>query len=116
MAAAAWLVTTGAGWAFGGDGIVPMAKALYASLTVGLVWQFVLVAFSSGASRDAALVDGSGRLWLRSPRSPRSGRSAAALADPDPADRAVRRAHELVPTIARPENRDFADPRRVGRR
>lgn len=37
MAAAAWLVTPVLADEFGGDGIVPMAKALYVSLTVGLV-------------------------------------------------------------------------------
>src|SRR5918997_4079822 len=51
MAAAAWLVTPVLAARFGGDGIVPMAKALYVSLTVGLVWQFVSSPCSSGASR-----------------------------------------------------------------
>src|SRR5918999_2689951 len=44
MAAAAWLVAPPLADRFGGDGIVPMAKALYITLTVALVWQFVLVA------------------------------------------------------------------------
>ncbi len=45
MATAAWLVTPLLADRFGGDGIVPMAKALYVSLTAALVWQFLLVAF-----------------------------------------------------------------------
>src|SRR5204862_446798 len=56
-------------------GNVPLFKALNVCLTVGLVWQFVLVAtlvwreqrtFRWSILREA--------LWLRSPRSPRSGR------------------------------------------
>ena len=52
-----------------------MAKALYVSLTVGLVWQFVLVAIlvrrEQGTLRWATVREA---LWLRSPQSPRSGR------------------------------------------
>jgi membrane protease YdiL (CAAX protease family) len=52
-----------------------MAKALLVCLTVGLVWQFVLVlalvAHERGNLRWVTLRDA---LWLRSPRSPRSGR------------------------------------------
>src|ERR687894_2878239 len=75
MAAAAWLVTPVLADRFGGDGIVPMAKALYVSLTVGLVWQFVLVAVlvrrEQGTLRWSTVRDA---LWLRSPQSPKSGR------------------------------------------
>src|ERR671915_1524097 len=75
MAAAAWLVTPLLADRFGGDGIVPMAKALYLSLTVALVWQFVLVAVlvrrEQGTLRWSTVREA---LWLRSPRSPRSGR------------------------------------------
>src|SRR3712207_5748776 len=71
MAAAAWLVTPVLADSFGGDGIVPMAKALYVSLTVALVWQFVLVAIlvrrEQGTLRWSTVRDA---LWLRSPRSP----------------------------------------------
>src|SRR5919106_93207 len=80
MAVAAWLVTPLLADRFGGDGIVPMAKALYVSLTVGLVWQFVLV---------AVLVR---RVWLIL----------------IPLIVLFGAAHELVPSIAAPENRDFA--------
>jgi membrane protease YdiL (CAAX protease family) len=111
MAAAAWLVTPllADGW-FGGDGIVPMAKALYVTLTVGLVWQFVLVAIllrrEQGTLRWATVRDA---LWLRSPRSPRSGRVGGRVwLILIPLIVLFGAAHELVPSIAAPENRDFA--------
>ena len=75
MALLAWLVAPVVADHLSGEGNVPMAKALLALLTAGLVWQFVLVAglvwreqrtFRWAIVRDA--------LWLRSPRSPRSGR------------------------------------------
>src|SRR3712207_8172895 len=73
MAAAAWLVTPFLADRFGGDGIVPMAKALYLSLTVALVWQFALVAIllrrEQGTLRWSTIREA---LWLRSPRNPRS--------------------------------------------
>jgi membrane protease YdiL (CAAX protease family) len=109
MAAAAWLVTPVLADRFGGDGIVPMAKALIVSLTVGLVWQFVLVAVLVGREqRTLRWSTVREALWLRSPRSPRSGRVGGrvwlvviplilALA-----------AEELIPRVAMPENRDFA--------
>jgi membrane protease YdiL (CAAX protease family) len=75
MAALAWLVAPALKDQFAGAGNVPLAKALIVCLTVGLVWQFVLIAvlvwreqrtFRWSTLREA--------LWLRSPRSPRSGR------------------------------------------
>jgi uncharacterized protein len=108
MAAAAWLVTPVLADRFGGDGIVPMAKALLVALTAGLVWQFVLVAIlvrrEQGTLRWSTTREA---LWLRSPRSPRSGRVGGrvwliliplivALA-----------AEEMIPRVAMPENRDF---------
>ncbi len=75
MAALAWLVAPALVDRFAGDGNVPMAKALLACLTAGLVWQFVLVAVLVGREqrtlRWSTLRDA---LWLRSPRSPRTGR------------------------------------------
>jgi hypothetical protein len=44
MAALAWLVAPAVANRLSGEGSVPMAKALLACLTVGLIWQFVLVA------------------------------------------------------------------------
>ena len=111
MAAAAWLVTPLLADSFGGDGIVPMAKALYVSLTVALVWQFVLVAIlvrrEQGTLRWSTVREA---LWLRSPRSPRSGRVGGRLwLILIPLIVLFGAAHELVPSIAAPENRDFAN-------
>jgi membrane protease YdiL (CAAX protease family) len=75
MAALAWLGAPTLADRLSGEGNVPMAKALIVLLTIGLVWQFVLVAilvwreqrtFRWSTIREA--------LWLRSPRSPRRGR------------------------------------------
>jgi uncharacterized protein len=109
MAALAWLVAPVLDDRFSGGGNVPLAKALFVSLTVGLVWQFVLVAVLVGREqRTLRWSTVREALWLRSPRSPRSGRVGgrvwlilipliAALA-----------AEELIPRVALPENRDFA--------
>jgi uncharacterized protein len=108
MAALAWLVAPALEDRFGGDGNVPLAKALILSLTLGLVWQFVLVAVLVGREqRTLRWSTIREALWLRSPRSPRSGRVGgrvwlvlipliAALA-----------AEEMIPRVAMPENRDF---------
>ena len=71
MAALAWLVAPAVADRLSGEGNVPMAKALIALLTIGLVWQFVLVAvlvwWSSAASagRRSARRSGSGRHGAR---------------------------------------------------
>ena len=111
MAAAAWLVAPFLADRFGGDGIVPMAKALYVSLTVGLVWQFVLVAVlvrrEQGTLRWTTVREA---LWLRSPQSPRSGRVGGRVwLILIPLIFLFGAAHELIPAIAAPENRDFAN-------
>ena len=80
MGALAWVVAPALADLFAGEGNVPMAKALLASLAVGLVWQFVLVLIlvwrEQGTVRWSVLRDA---LWLRSPRSPRSGRVGGRL-------------------------------------
>src|ERR671916_1613467 len=111
MAAAAWLVTPVLADRFGGDGIVPMAKALYISLTVALIWQFVLVAVlvwrEQGTLRWSTVREA---LWLSSPRSPRSGRVGGRVwLILIPLIVLFGATHELVPSIAAPENRDFAN-------
>ena len=82
MAVLAWLVAPALADHLSGEGNVPMMKALLASLTVGLVWQFVLVAVlvvrEQGTLRWATISEA---LWLRSPRSPRSGRVGGRLRD-----------------------------------
>jgi membrane protease YdiL (CAAX protease family) len=76
MAALSWLVAPAIdGW-FAGEGTVPLVKALLACLTVGLAWQFVLVAMLlRHEQRDLRWSTVRDALWLTSPRSPRSGRS-----------------------------------------
>jgi CAAX protease family protein len=110
MAALAWLVAPVLADRFAGTGMVPMTKAVIVCLTVGLVWQFVLVAMLVGreqrtlrwpAVREA--------LWLGSPRSPKSGRVGGRMwLILIPLIVAVTAINELIPTIAAPENRDFA--------
>ncbi|HKH57701.1 MAG TPA: type II CAAX endopeptidase family protein [Rubrobacter sp.] len=73
MGALAWVVAPlVADWL---DGPVPLARALIGFLTVGLIWQFLLVMVlvyrERGSLRWEVLKDA---LWLQSPRSPRSGR------------------------------------------
>jgi membrane protease YdiL (CAAX protease family) len=80
MAALAWLVAPVVAHHLSGAGNVPMAKALLVALTIGLVWQFVLVAVllrrEQGNLRWQTVREA---LWLRAPRSPRSGRSGGRL-------------------------------------
>jgi len=75
MAALAWLFAPVLADRLAGEGSVPMAKALLICLTVGLVWQFVLVVIlvrrEQGTLRWPVLRQA---LWLRSPRSSRNGR------------------------------------------
>jgi uncharacterized protein len=75
MGVLAWVVAPKLADRLSGDGNVPMAKALIVSLTLGLIWQFVLVAAlvwrEQRTLRWATIREA---LWLRSPRSPRSGR------------------------------------------
>jgi CAAX protease family protein len=75
MGALAWLVAPALADRLSGEGNLPLAKALLISLTVGLIWQFVLVLILVGREqrtlRWSTLREA---LWLRSPRSPRSGR------------------------------------------
>jgi uncharacterized protein len=110
MGALAWLVAPALADRFAGEGVVPMAKALIVALTLGLVWQFVLVAVlvrrEQGTLRWSVTRDA---LWLRSPRSPRSGRIGGRVwLILIPLIVGFGAAHELVPVIAAPENRDFA--------
>jgi CAAX protease family protein len=62
------------------DGPEPLIRTLLALLTVGLIWQFVLVVVlvyrERGSLRWSVLKDA---LWLHSPRSPRTGRVGGRL-------------------------------------
>jgi uncharacterized protein len=108
MAALAWLVAPFLADRFSGDGSVPLAKALIVSLTVGLVWQFVLVVVLVGREqrsvRWSTIRDA---LWLRSPRSPRSGRVGGRVWLVVIPLMLALAAEELIPRVAMPENRDF---------
>jgi CAAX protease family protein len=73
MATLAWVVAPLVADRLGGP--VPLARALLVLLTVGLIWQFVLVMLlvyrERGSLRWPVLKDA---LWLGAPRSPRTGR------------------------------------------
>src|SRR5215210_2315900 len=62
------------------DEPVPLPRAIIVGLTVGLIWQFVLVMFlvyrEQGSLRWAVLKDA---LWLKAPRSPTTGRVGGRL-------------------------------------
>jgi uncharacterized protein len=109
MAALAWLVAPAVADRLSGEGNVPMVKALTVCLTVGLIWQFVLV---------MALVDHEQRslrwstlreaLWLRSPRSPRSGRIGGMIwLVLIPLVLAFAMANLFIPTFGVPASRDL---------
>src|SRR5215218_8734468 len=78
MGALAWVVAPLV--AGGLDGPVPLIRTLLALLTVGLMWQFVLVLVlvyrERGSLRWSVLKDA---LWLHSPRSPKTGRVGGRL-------------------------------------
>jgi membrane protease YdiL (CAAX protease family) len=110
MAALAWLVAPLLEVRFAGNGMVPMMKALIVCLTVGLIWQFVLVAILVGREqRTLRWSTARQALWLRSPQSPRSGRVGGRIwLIVIPLIAAVALVTELIPTFGAPENRDFA--------
>ena len=74
MGVLAWVVAPRHASTLGGP--EPLARALIISLTIGLVWQFVVVAIlvrrEQGTLRWSVVREA---LWLRAPRSPRSGRT-----------------------------------------
>src|SRR5215218_8588801 len=80
MAALAWLVAPVVAGRLSGEGNLPMVKALTACLTVGLIWQFVLVmALVRHEQRSLRWSTLREALWLCSPRSPRSGRTGGRI-------------------------------------
>ncbi len=104
MALLAWVVAPWLSDQLSGD--ESLARALLVCLTLGLIWQFVLVLIlmrhELGTLRRAPLREA---LWLRPPRGPVGGKTwwwaalfvflAAVL--------------QLVPSIPGPSSRDFAD-------
>jgi membrane protease YdiL (CAAX protease family) len=108
MAALAWLVAPTLAGRLTGDGTVPLAKALIACLTVGLVWQFVLVAVLVGREqRTLRWPTIRQALWLRSPQSPRSGRTGGRLWLILIPLIVAFGAKELIPTLPHPASRDL---------
>lgn len=77
MGVLAWVVAPAVG---GPDAGVALARALIAVLTLGLIWQFVLVLLlvyrEQNSLRWPVLKEA---LWLRAPRSPRTGREGGRL-------------------------------------
>jgi membrane protease YdiL (CAAX protease family) len=109
MGALAWLVAPALEGRFTGDGNVPMAKALLVCLTIGLIWQFVLVAILVGREqrtlRWSTLREA---LWLRSPRSPRSGRIGGRVWLVLIPLVVAFAAEGLIPVLPHADNRDIA--------
>ena len=110
MAALAWLVAPAVEDQFGGEGDVPMFKALIICLTAGMIWQFVLVALlvgrEQGTLRWPVVREA---LWLRSPRSPSTGRRGGKLwliLIPLILAYVV---ESILPALPHPENRDFGE-------
>jgi CAAX protease family protein len=110
MGVLAWLVAPALEDQFGGEGDVPLLKALLICITVGLIWQFVLVAIlvrrEQGTLRWPVVREA---LWLRSPQSPTTGRVGGRLwllVIPLILGTAIEGA---LPTVPHPENHDFGD-------
>ena len=78
MAALAWLVAPALEDRFAGDGIVPMFKALIVCLTVGLVWQFVLVVILVGREQRTLRWSTAARRFGFAPREARAADGSAA--------------------------------------
>jgi membrane protease YdiL (CAAX protease family) len=109
MGVLAWIVAPALEDSFTGAGNVPMAKALLLVLTVGSIWQFVLVVglvwFEQRSLRLSTLREA---LWLRPPRSPRNGRIGGRLWLVLIPLIALFTVGAMLPTFGVPESRDFA--------
>jgi membrane protease YdiL (CAAX protease family) len=110
MAALAWLVAPALEDEFGGEGNVPMAKALLLLLTAGLIWQFVFVAILVWREqRNLQWSTVREALWLRSPQDPKSGRRGGRVwLILIPLILVFAIVH-MLPTLPHPENRDFGE-------
>ena len=92
------------------SGAEPLARALFICLTVGLIWQFVLVLIlmrhELGTLRWSRLRDA---LWLRSPRDPKTGRVGGKVWWWAALFAFLALVWALVPRVPGPTTRDFAD-------
>lgn len=90
------------------DGPEPFARAIIASLTLGMVWQFVLVAglvrIEQGNLRWSTLREA---LWLKAPRSPRTGRVGGKVWLVIVPLIFAFAAEDIVPSLPRPASRDL---------
>ena len=107
MGLLAWVVAPLVADRLSGPGALP--RALIASLAVGLVWQFVLVALlvrrEQGTLRWAVVREA---LWLRSPTNPRTGRRGGRVWLVVPVLIALYAALDVVPSLPHDSGRDFA--------
>jgi membrane protease YdiL (CAAX protease family) len=108
MAALAWLVAPALAERLSGVANVAMAKALFITLTIGLIWQFVLVVMlvrrEQGNLRWSTVREA---LWLRPPVSPRSGRRGGWLWLILIPFIILYAAEDLIPGLAVPADRDL---------
>jgi uncharacterized protein len=109
MAALAWVVAPAIDGQFSGPGNVPLVKALLLLLTLGLIWQFVLVVIlvrrEQGTLRWPVVREA---LWLRSPQDPKSGRRGGRVWLVLIPLFVLFYAEMFLPEPWKPENRDFA--------
>ena len=108
MGVLAWIVAPWLRDQLGGD--EPLAQALLICLTLGLVWQFVLVMIlmrrELGTLRWSRLRDA---LWLRPPRDPKTGHVGGKVWWWALLFVFLAAVWALVPAIPGPSTRDFAD-------
>lgn len=86
----------------------PLAKALFITMTIGLVWQclmvLALIRWEQGSLRWSVLREG---LWLQSPRSPRSGRAGGRVWLVLIPLGALFAAEAVIPSLPSPAERDM---------
>ncbi len=106
MGALAWIVSPMLAHSLGGAHA--LTRALIICLTLGLVWQFVLVAVlvrrEQGTLRWGTVRDA---LWLSSPRSPKRGRTGGRVWLVVIPMIVLLAAEELIPGLPRPVGRDL---------
>ncbi len=106
MGVLAWVVAPVLSSTLGGP--EPFARAIITCLTLGMVWQFVLVAtlvrIEQGNLRWSTVRE---VLWLKAPRSPRTGRVGGRVWLVVLPLFFLFTAKEIVPTLPRPASRDL---------
>jgi uncharacterized protein len=110
MGILAWIIAPLLEDQLGGDGDEPLFKALLICLTIGLVWQFLLVLIlirrELGGLQWSRVRDA---LWLRAPRDPKSGRVGGRVWWWLVPFMVLLALEELIPGIPGPTTRDFAE-------